>query len=159
MVRNFIDGYDVVYGVRNKRDTDTFFKRTTAVGFYKLMQFMGVNIVFNHADYRLMSKRALDGLAQFPERNLFLRGMVPLVGYRSTNVYYDRNERFAGESKYPLKKMLSFAFDGITSFSISPISAENYRSHRCRLGVTYGFDMVYRRCTAFVCRTYRRVYR
>ena len=110
-----------VYGVRNKRDTDTFFKRTTAVGFYKLMQFMGVNIVFNHADYRLMSKRALDGLAQFPERNLFLRGMVPLVGYRSTNVYYDRNERFAGESKYPLKKMLSFAFDGITSFSISPI--------------------------------------
>ncbi len=86
MVRNFIDGYDVVYGVRNKRDTDTFFKRTTAVGFYKLMQFMGVNIVFNHADYRLMSKRALDGLAQFPERNLFLRGMVPLVGYRSTNV-------------------------------------------------------------------------
>ena len=121
MVRNFIDGYDVVYGVRNKRDTDTFFKRTTAVGFYKLMQFMGVNIVFNHADYRLMSKRALDGLAQFPERNLFLRGMVPLVGYRSTNVYYDRNERFAGESKYPLKKMLSFAFDGITSFSISPI--------------------------------------
>lgn len=121
MVRNFIDGYDVVYGVRNKRDTDTFFKRTTAVGFYKLMQFMGVNIVFNHADYRLMSKRALNGLAQFPERNLFLRGMVPLVGYRSTNVYYDRNERFAGESKYPLKKMLSFAFDGITSFSISPI--------------------------------------
>ena len=80
MVRNFIDGYDVVYGVRNKRDTDTFFKRTTAIGFYKLMQFMGVNIVFNHADYRLMSKRALDGLAQFPERNLFLRGMVPLVG-------------------------------------------------------------------------------
>ena len=103
--------------------------------------------------------------------------MVPLVGYRSTNVYYDRNERFAGESKYPLKKMLSFAFDGITSFSISPIRMisafgaivcvfafvmaiyENYRSHRCRLGVTYGFDMVYRRCTAFVCRTYRRVYR
>ena len=121
MVRNFIDGYDVVYGVRNKRDTDTFFKRTTAVGFYNLMQFMGVNIVFNHADYRLMSKRALDGLAQFPERNLFLRGMVPLVGYRSTNVYYDRNERFAGESKYPLKKMLAFAFDGISSFSVKPI--------------------------------------
>ena len=121
MVRNFIDGYDVVYGVRNKRDTDTFFKRTTAVGFYKLMQFMGVNIVFNHADYRLMSKRALDGLAQFPERNLFLRGMVPLVGYRSTNVYYDRNERFAGESKYPLKKMLALAWEGITSLSIQPI--------------------------------------
>ena len=94
---------------------------TTAVGFYKLMQFMGVNIVFNHADYRLMSKRAIEGLAQFPERNMFLRGMVPLIGYRSTSVYYDRNERFAGESKYPLKKMISFAFDGITSFSISPI--------------------------------------
>ena len=121
MVKNYIDGYDVVYGVRNKRDTDTVFKRTTAVGFYKLMQIMGVNIVFNHADYRLMSRRALDALADFPERNLFLRGMVPLVGYRSTSVYYDRNERFAGESKYPLKKMLSFAFDGITSFSISPI--------------------------------------
>lgn len=121
MVKNYIDGYDVVYGVRNKRDTDTVFKRTTAVGFYKLMQIMGVNIVFNHADYRLMSRRALDALAVFPERNLFLRGMVPLVGYRSTSVYYDRNERFAGESKYPLKKMLSFAFDGITSFSISPI--------------------------------------
>ena len=121
MVKHYIDGYDVVYGVRNKRDTDTFFKRTTAVGFYKLMQFMGVNIIFNHADYRLMSKRALDALSDFPERNMFLRGMVPLVGYRSTSVYYDRNERFAGESKYPLKKMLSFAFDGITSFSISPI--------------------------------------
>ena len=121
MVKYFTEGYDVVYGVRNKRDTDTFFKRTTAVGFYKLMQLMGVNIVFNHADYRLMSKRALGALAEFPERNMFLRGMVPLVGYRSTSVYYDRNERFAGESKYPLKKMLSFAFDGITSFSISPI--------------------------------------
>ena len=121
MVRHYLEGYDVVYGVRNKRDTDTFFKRTTAVGFYKLMQFMGVNIVFNHADYRLMSKRAIEGLAQFPERNMFLRGMVPLVGYRSTSVYYDRSERFAGESKYPLKKMISFAFDGITSFSISPI--------------------------------------
>ena len=121
MVENFKNGYDVVYGVRKKRDTDTFFKRTTAVGFYKLMNFMGVKIVFNHADYRLMSKRALDALADFPERNMFLRGMVPLVGFKSTSVYYDRNERFAGESKYPLKKMLSFAFDGITSFSISPI--------------------------------------
>lgn len=121
MLRNFQNGYDVVYGVRNKRDTDTFFKRTTAIAFYKLMQLMGVNIIFNHADYRLMSQRALAGLSQFNERNLFLRGMVPLVGYRSTSVYYNRNERFAGESKYPLKKMLSFAFDGITSFSISPI--------------------------------------
>ena len=112
MVKHFTEGYDVVYGVRNKRDTDTFFKRTTAVAFYKLMHLMGVNIIFNHADYRLMSKRALGALAEFPERNMFLRGMVPLVGYRSTSVYYDRNERFAGESKYPLKKMLSFAFDG-----------------------------------------------
>lgn len=121
MIKKFKDGYDVVYGVRNKRETDTFFKRTTAVGFYRIMEMMGVNIVFNHADYRLMSRRALEGLSQFPERNLFLRGMVPLVGYRSDCVYYDRNERFAGESKYPLKKMISFAFDGITSFSISPI--------------------------------------
>ena len=121
MVKNFKNGYDVVYGVRNKRNTDTFFKRTTAVAFYKLMNLMGVKIVFNHADFRLMSKRALDVLADFPERNMFLRGMVPLVGFKSTSVYYDRAERFAGESKYPLKKMLSFAFDGITSFSISPV--------------------------------------
>ncbi|MDD6483768.1 MAG: glycosyltransferase family 2 protein [Clostridiales bacterium] len=121
MVQNFIDGCDVVYGVRNRRDTDTFFKRTTAVAFYKLMHIMGVKIVFNHADYRLMSARALEALSQFPERNLFLRGMAPLVGYKSSCVYYDRNERFAGESKYPLKKMLSFAFDGITSFSVTPI--------------------------------------
>ncbi len=121
MVRKYKDGCDVVYGVRNRRDTDTFFKRTTAVMFYKLMRVMGVNIVFNHADYRLMSRRAIEALSEFEERNMFLRGMVPLVGYRSSCVYYDRNERFAGESKYPLKKMLSFAFDGITSFSISPI--------------------------------------
>ena len=121
MVKKFIDGCDVVYGVRNKRDTDTFFKRTTALGFYKLMQIMGVNMVYNHADYRLMSARAIKALADFPERNLFLRGMAPLVGFKSDCVYYDRNERFAGESKYPLKKMLSFAFDGITSFSVTPI--------------------------------------
>lgn len=121
MVRHFRNGCDVVYGVRNKRSTDTFFKRTSAQAFYKLMQAMGVKVVYNHADYRLMSRRAVEALAQFPERNLFLRGMAPLVGYRSAEVYYDRNERFAGESKYPLKKMLSFAFDGITSFSISPI--------------------------------------
>lgn len=122
MVRKFRDeGCDVVYGVRNKRDTDTFFKRTTAEGFYHIMQAMGVNVVFNHADYRLMSARTLKTLSEFPERNLFLRGMVPLVGYKSDCVYYSRHERFAGESKYPLKKMLSFAFDGITSFSISPI--------------------------------------
>ncbi len=122
MIRKFRDeACHVVYGVRKKRDTDTFFKRTTAVAFYKLMKFMGVDIVFNHADYRLMSHEALTALAEFEERNLFLRGIVPLIGYKSDNVYYDRNERFAGESKYPLKKMLSFAFDGITSFSINPI--------------------------------------
>ena len=121
MVEDYINGYDVVYGVRNKRNTDTAFKRLSAIAFYKLMNFMGVKIVFNHADFRLMSKRALDALAEFPERNLFLRGMAPLVGFKSTCRYYDRAERFAGESKYPLKKMISLAFDGITSFSVSPI--------------------------------------
>lgn len=121
MIKKYSEGFEIVYGVRKKRDTDTFFKRTTALGFYKLMKVMGVDMVYNHADYRLMGKRALDGLSQFEERNLFLRGMVPLIGYKSDCVYYDRNERFAGESKYPLKKMLAFAFDGITSFSINPI--------------------------------------
>lgn len=115
------DGCEIVYGVRNRRDTDTFFKRTTALAFYKLMKLMGVDMVYNHADYRLMSKNALSALGEFEERNLFLRGLVPLIGYKSDFVYYDRSERFAGESKYPLKKMLSFAFDGITSFSINPI--------------------------------------
>lgn len=121
MIKKYSEGFEIVYGVRKKRDTDTFFKRTTALGFYKLMKVMGVDMVYNHADYRLMGKRALEGLSQFEERNLFLRGMVPLIGYKSDCVYYDRNERFAGESKYPLKKMLAFAFDGITSFSINPI--------------------------------------
>lgn len=122
MIRKYRDeGCHIVYGVRNKRDTDTAFKRVTALGFYKLMKFMGVNMVYNHADYRLMSSEALNALSEFDERNLFLRGIVPLIGYKSDNVYYDRNERFAGKSKYPLKKMLSFAFDGITSFSINPI--------------------------------------
>ncbi|GAX92025.1 glycosyltransferase family 2 protein [Effusibacillus lacus] len=121
MVLRFHEGYEVVYGVRKSRGTDTFFKRFTAEGFYKLMQKMGANIVFNHADYRLMSRRALDNLARFEEVNLFLRGIVPMVGFKSTSVYYDRHERFAGESKYPLKKMLMFAFDGITSLSVTPI--------------------------------------
>ena len=111
----------MVYGVRNKRDTDTWFKRTTAEGFYKVMKLLGVDIVFNHADYRLMSQRALDALSEYKEVNLFLRGIVPLIGYRSDYVYYDRHERFAGESKYPLKKMISFALDGITSFSVKPL--------------------------------------
>ena len=115
------EGHDIVYGVRNKREKDTFFKRVTAELFYKFMILMGVEIVFNHADYRLMSKRALYDLEQFDEVNLFLRGLVPLLGYKSTKVYYDRTERFAGESKYPLRKMLAFAFEGITSFSIKPI--------------------------------------
>ena len=107
--------------MRNKRDTDTWFKRTTAEGFYKVMKLLGVDVVFNHADYRLMSKRALEGLSEYREVNLFLRGIVPLIGYRSDYVYYDRHERFAGESKYPLKKMISFALDGITSFSVKPL--------------------------------------
>ncbi len=121
MVEKYYAGNDIVYGVRSARKTDTFFKKFTAQGFYKIMQAMGVEIVYNHADYRLMSKRAVEGLAQFKEVNLFLRGIVPLIGYKSDVVTYERHERFAGESKYPLKKMLAFATDGITSFSIKPI--------------------------------------
>ena len=121
MVDKFNEGIDVVYGVRSSRKKDSFFKKITAEGFYKIMQWMGVDIVFNHADYRLMSKRVLEQMEHYKEVNLFLRGMVPLIGYPSECVYYERQERFAGESKYPLKKMLSFAFDGITSFSVKPI--------------------------------------
>jgi len=121
MVDAYHDGCDVVYGVRSSRKTDSFFKRFTAEGFYKLMKALGVDIVFNHADYRLMSKRAVEGLAEFEEVNLFLRGIVPQIGYKWTTVEYERAKRFAGESKYPLKKMLSFAFDGITSFSVKPM--------------------------------------
>lgn len=120
-VDRFTEGCDVVYGVRNKRETDSLFKRTTAQGFYKFMHVLGVDLVYDHADYRLMSRRALDALSEYKETNLFLRGMVPLIGYRSDYVYYDRHERFAGESKYPLKKMLSLAIDGITSFSVKPL--------------------------------------
>ena len=120
-VEKFLDGCDVVYGVRNKRDTDSAFKRGTAQGFYKFMKVLGVDVVYNHADYRLMSKRALEALSEYKETNLFLRGIVPLIGYRSDYVYYDRHERFAGESKYPLKKMISFALDGISSFSVKPL--------------------------------------
>ncbi len=120
-VEKYKEGCDVVYGVRNKRETDTFFKRATAEGFYKVMQLLGVEVVFNHADYRLMSRRALEGLSEYGEVNLFLRGIVPLIGFKSDYVYYDRAERFAGESKYPLKKMISFALDGITSFSVKPL--------------------------------------
>lgn len=121
MLEKYDAGNDVVYGVRSSRKKDTFFKKTTAEGFYKMMAWMGVDIVFNHADYRLMSKRVLEHLADYKEVHLFLRGMVPLIGYPSDKVYYERSERFAGESKYPLKKMLAFAFDGISSFSVKPI--------------------------------------
>lgn len=121
MVKKYHEGIDVVYGVRSSRQTDTFFKKATAEGFYKLMNAMGANTVYNHADYRLMSKRALEGLAQFGEVNLFLRGIVPMIGYPTDVVYYERAERFAGESKYPLKKMLAFATEGITSLSTQPI--------------------------------------
>ena len=120
-LEKYEEGCDIVYGVRNKRDTDTFFKRETALMFYRLMKGLGVDITFNHADYRLMSNRALDALSQFEEVNLFLRGLAPLVGFQSDVVTYDRSERFAGESKYPLKKMLAFAIDGITSFSVKPL--------------------------------------
>jgi len=120
-VEQYYGGSDVVYGVRSSRQTDTFFKRTTALAFYKLMSTLGVDMIYNHADYRLMSKRALDGLSEFREVNLFLRGIVPLIGYNHSIVEYERHERFAGESKYPFKKMIAFAFDGITSLSIKPI--------------------------------------
>ena len=121
MIERYMAGCDIVYGVRRHRATDTFFKRTTALGFYKIMNALGANTVYNHADYRLMSRRAVEGLAQFTEVNLFLRGIVPQIGYKWTTVTYERAERFAGESKYPLKKMIAFAADGITSFSVKPI--------------------------------------
>ena len=121
MLEKYMKGNDIVYGVRKRRDTDTWFKRSTAEGFYKVLSFLGAEVVFNHADYRLMSRRALQGLAEFPEVNLFLRGMVPLVGYPSDVVYYDRHERLAGESHYPLWKMLSLAMQGVTSLTVRPI--------------------------------------
>lgn len=121
MLAKYAEGCDIVYGVRSSRKKDTFFKRVTAQGFYRLQHRMGADTVYNHADYRLMSRRAIDALAQFREKNLFLRGIVPLLGFRTDTVYYERGERFAGESKYPLRKMLSFAIDGITSFSIKPL--------------------------------------
>lgn len=122
MIDQFHAGNDIVYGVRKERKTDTFFKRTTAQGFYKLMGFMGVKSVYNHADFRLMSKRAVEEFSKYQECNLYLRGIVPLIGYQTEKVFYDRKERVAGESKYPLKKMLSLAFNGISSFSVKPIS-------------------------------------
>lgn len=121
MIDKYSEGYEVVYGVRSKRDTDSFFKRFTAESFYKLMSFMGTEVIFNHADYRLISSKVLNEFAKFEEVNLFLRGMVPLVGFKSTSVYYERHERLAGQSHYPLSKMLSLALDGITSLSVKPI--------------------------------------
>ena len=121
MVEKYKDGCDIVYGVRQDRATDTWFKRTSALAFYSLLKSMGVKSVYNHADYRLMSKRAIQFLLQYRERNLFLRGMVPTIGYKSDCVYYNRAERFAGSSKYPIKKMFNFAFEGITSFSVKPV--------------------------------------
>ena len=121
MVDAYLDGAEVVYGVRSKRDTDTFFKRFTAESFYHLLNWMGAEVVFNHADYRLVSSKVLKAFSDFKEVNIFLRGMFPLVGFKSTSVYYERRERIAGESHYPLKKMLALAFDGITSLSIKPI--------------------------------------
>ena len=121
MVHMFRKGHEIVYGVRSKRDSDSFFKRFTAEGFYKMMNRLGVKLIFNHADFRLMSRRAVEELENFAESNMFLRGIVPLIGFSSTSVYYERKERTAGETKYPLKRMLGFAFDGITSFSVTPI--------------------------------------
>lgn len=138
MIQKYYDGCDIVYGVRSARKKDTFFKRVTAEGFYKFMKMMGVDIVFNHADYRLASKRVLEKLEEFGEVNLFLRGMFPLIGYKTDVVYYERAERFAGESKYPLKKMLNFAWDGITSFSVKPI----------RFILSFGIFMT---CVSFIC--------
>lgn len=122
MIKKYNNGADIVYGVRNSRKKDTFFKKFTAEGFYRFMSIMGVEIVFNHADFRLMSKRALEALSNYKEVNLFLRGMVPQLGFKTDIAYYGRNERVAGSSKYPFKKMLGFAIDGITSFSIKPLS-------------------------------------
>ena len=121
MIDKFNEGCDVVYGVRDSRETDTFFKKFTAEGFYKIIKCMGADIVFNHADYRLMSRRAIEGLLEFKEVNMFLRGIVPMIGYPSDKVYYKRRERFAGKSKYPLRKMIAFAWEGITSLSTKPI--------------------------------------
>lgn len=121
MVDAYADGCEIVYGVRDNRESDTFFKRVTAEGFYRVLRMMGAEVVFNHADYRLVSKKALDAFADFKEVNLYLRGMFPLVGFKSTSVYYSRNKRVAGESHYPLRKMLSLAFDGVTSLSVKPI--------------------------------------
>ena len=139
-IKEYGSGSEIVYGVRNSRNTDSFFKKTTATVFYKMMGFLGCNVYENSADYRLMSSKALDALSEYSEINLFLRGMIPLIGYKSTSVYYERNERFAGESKYPLKKMLAFAMNGITSFSVKPL----------KIITGIGFLMVFLSMIAFI---------
>ena len=177
MVDDYHKGYDVVYGVRSKRETDTFFKRFTAEGFYKVMKALGVDIVFNHADYRLMSRRAVEGLAQFTEVNLFLRGIVPQIGYKWTTVTYERAERFAGESKYPLKKMIAFAADGIGQADPPCVLYRRGGVHRQpdyadlradrqaggsylrRLDLPDGLDLAHRRYSASRPRRGRRIHR
>lgn len=145
MVQKYENGCDIVYGVRKERKTDTWFKRNTALGFYKLMNIMGVKTIYNHADYRLMSRRAVEFLCGYPERNLFLRGIIPLIGYKTDCVYYNRAERFAGESKYPLNKMLNFAIDGITSFSVKPIRLCFFVGILfCIVGMFLGFWAIFR---------------
>ena len=126
MVDAYLDGNDIVFGVRKERKTDTFFKRNTALAFYRLMAALGSKVIYNHADFRLMSRRAMQSLMQYPEDNLFLRGIIASMGYPSTSVYYNRSERFAGESKYPLKKMIAFALEGLTSFSVKPLRLITY---------------------------------
>lgn len=144
MLEQFKNGAEVVYGVRKARDKDTMFKKTTALGFYRFMHFMGVKILYNHADYRLLSTRACKALLEFKEVNLFLRGIVPLIGYKSEVVYYERGSRFAGTSKYPLSKMLSFALNGITSFSIMPLRIMSLVGVILfLLSILYGFYALY----------------
>ena len=147
MVLAYKDGYEVVYGIRNDRATDSAFKKRTALSFYKLMQKMGVDLIPNHADFRLLGKNALQALADFPERNLFLRGMVRLLGFKETEVYFDCNDRFAGKSKYTLKKMFNFAIDGITSFSVQPLRIISMIGLLC-VGVSF-VEMIYILVTYF----------
>ena len=148
VIRSFLlkyhEGDEIVYGVRDSRETDTFFKRNTALCFYRFMQKLNINLVYNHADYRLMSKRAIEELLRYKEADLFLRGIVPLIGFKSSNVTYNRKERLAGETKYPLKKMVSFAFNGLTSFSVVPIRAFTF------LGCVLFFISVMTGCYAFI---------
>ena len=144
MLQKIKSGCDIVYGVRDCRDTDTLFKKYSAQGFYKLMQFLGVNIVYNHADFRMMTRRAVNNLKEFPERNLFLRALVPLIGYKYSTVYYDRKAREAGETKYPLMKMLSFAWNGISSFSIVPLRLVTFTGFAvCLLSIILMISLFY----------------